>query len=244
MAWGVETDQSQTFLYPGLTLDNKVHKPQFAAPLVGEIFETLSHRIAGKGWQRMGGVNGEHSGQENPDLWSFTENAYIESKATQGRHYFKVASEQLEGYAKMAEHEQCNIVYYLWSYKARHLVKEGKTIRGIIERVVKSITHLDIVHWSILYAAMRHKAKFCQYREYKSWRNNTGGHFKILQVGHPWLEQLRANPLGTLGSQLRLDPGEYETLTPSTARKRVRVKFDGVPFCSCYFPVNSFVRVW
>lgn len=232
------------YLFPGITLSNQVHKTQFVAQIVGDTFEKLTHAVVGASWKRL--VT-ETDMDLSPDLLNSNTKTYIESKATQRRHYFKVAWEQLCEYERLvrtyaALQENYQVLYYLWTYNATDLAKEGKTVGGVIQRVLDSVECLDIVHWSVLKRVYEIRPEFCAYREYKSWRNNRGGNFRVLQVGHPFLATLRYFPEAVLTDVLKLKAENYVVRSPNRFVRGLEIDCEGVKFRVKNFPVFSFTR--
>jgi len=240
-------DADGSYLFPGITLRNKVNKPQFAAQLTGEIFERLSLVIGGNRWKRL---TTDSDNDLCPDLLNSGTRTYIESKAAQRSHCFKLSSMQFDLYEELVkehayEGENYQVVYYLWTYTALNLVKESKNVRHMIERVLASVKCLDIIHWTIIDRICREEPDTCYYREYQTWRNEKGEEYKVIQIGHRFLEKLRDAPFQAFVEDLCFDIAEwdeYVVKSPNRVVEGAEVRFEDVSFPVHSFPVYSYTR--
>lgn len=234
----------QPLLFTGLSLSNRLHSQSAASQLVGDVFERLTASVAGAAFKRL---MTDSNDDLCPDLLNSRTNTFIESKATQRRHYFKVSSAQLEKYVQVSRDyaivgSNYQVLYYLWTYKAEQLLLNYRTTGRVIDAICTTVMSLDIIHASILKRCLEVEPENCRYREYDSWKNERGDKFKVLQVGHPFLERLREAPDNVLPYTLSLNPADYCIRSPGRIEKGHVIRYDGVDFGVNDFQVYSFTR--
>lgn len=239
-------DEHRT-LFPGLRLTHNVKQSQFAAQIIGDVFEKLTLTIVGKKWRR---IFPQDELDVRPDLGSVDGCGFIESKASKDRRYFKIATNQLLAYRALLKQAKrvginLSLSYFLWSYKHDAAFSGcGLTMKDVIQRSLASVVQLDIIDIRIILQILACSPPNTQYCEYDSWRNaradehgNTG--YKALQISHIFLRRFRENSHNVLNEELDLKAGEFDLRT-NYARRSSKVQFDGLEFKSKKFIINRY----
>ncbi len=242
--------RDEATMFPGIRLTYKVQKSQFAAQIVGDAFEKVSHVILGDKWRRL---FPESDMDVRPDLGSLDHRNFVESKASKDRRYYKVAAQQLGKYKNLidltaASGVNLTLCYFMWSYCADASLSGGKhTLGDVLKTILSGVVQLDIIDWRIMFAiyekTLEKKLKNTQYREYTSWRNNAGKPgYCALQISHPFMRRLRENPHNVLNEELGLKATDYDLRT-NHKKRTAKVEFDGVVFKTAKFQINRYVAV-
>ena len=182
----------QPALFPEHWLDQHIHDPHWATPIIGGLFEGLTASL----------FNGRHlavdcSEEMCPDV-SCHPFLFMESKAS-CRECFVTKSKQFENYKRKSEEELIDTDYVLWGY--RRVEMKGRTVRETLLRMSSSVRFLLVLPLEIVGALLDRCAKMY----YINGQERIGYYRLTRKIWGPILDSPVLSFLETLG----LDPMEY-----------------------------------
>ena len=193
----------QPALFPEHWLDQHIHDPHWAAPIIGGLFEGLTASL----------FNGRRlavdcSEEMCPDV-SCHPFLFMESKAS-CRECFVTKSKQFENYKRKSEEELIDTDYILWGY--RRVEMKGRTVRETLLRMSSSIQFLLVLPLKVVGALIDRSSKkyYIQGRQ-GGYQNHPGygqkvGYYRLTRkVWGPLLD----SPVLCFIESLGLDPKDY-----------------------------------
>jgi len=218
--------KSDATLFPGHQLQEPVYNIKAGSTLVGQAFETATESL-------LGGDRRTTDGTADicPDAIDQGRKLWIEAKATQRQHAFKVVITQMECYDN-AQYDAAvwsdywRVLYCLWAYDEKRITKprdwstncapdvRRPTKEELIRLVLGATTHVHVLDISVL-MRIRERCEHgaapatCSVKDYASWAGyHNGESYYVLNVGHKFLARLRGNVPFVL-TELGLDPAKY-----------------------------------
>jgi len=242
-------------LYPGHQLQQKVWSVNKGAEISGSVCEKLTVKILGG---HRSTINS--TADVCPDTVNEEKRIYVESKACQTAHAFKVPVAQLQHYRRVRFdsyrfNDPYGVLYALWAYSATRITglsakhaknpepKNPRTLREVIEKVIESVERVFVLDLSLMYRLFRRadkeRVKYCSIKDYASWKGYHEPTYHVLNVGHKFLKGLYENTEGVL-TEFGLRPEEWRW--KATEREFETIVIDGVEFESPPFKCFELVR--
>jgi len=243
-------------LFPGHQLQKKVWSVNQGAEISGMVCEKLTVKV-------LGGHRSTVNSTVDvcPDAVNEEKRFYVESKACQTAHAFKVPVAQLQHYRRVRFdsyrfNDPFKVLYTLWAYSAtritgvsaKHAKNPGprnlRTLQEVIEKVIESIERVFVLDLTIMHCLLkradRGKIKYCSVKDYASWKGYQEENYHVLNVGHAFLKRLAFYP-ETVLLEFNLKPKEWRWKI--TEREFETIVIDGMEFESPPFKCFELVRL-
>jgi len=173
------------WLFPNQVLKNKIKTSSYTATIVGDVFEVITQVIlGGDRIHADGSADGIYKNRER--LW--------ECKATQTRHYFKLTGPQTDAHLK---NKNMPTDWILWAYFYPHdegdggLTGRSETVLDLINYLNLNITVVHFIPAETMASLLKSPA--VRYKEYDSWHDAEGNPYRVYQLPHYLLDEIRWN---------------------------------------------------